>query len=182
MHKLNLIPPEVSKRKHKKRLKLVYICIFCALFIVIFLSLYHIDNKIVKINHEIEKTRKEHSSFYAKIDTGEKIGLVSKDLENRQTFYKKIMLNRFKGSFFIDNVVSLKPADVLLHNVDLDKDGFLIIEGYAPNSVSVAQMINQLKKVKDFDEIDLNFIRYMQDTLEYERYAFKMTLKLKRLD
>lgn len=136
----------------------------------------------MKINHEIEKTRKEYSTFSARIDNSGKIGLVSKDLENRQAFYKKIMLNRFKGSFFIDNVAYLKPADVLLHNLDLDKDGFLIIEGYASNSVSVAQMLNQLKKVNDFDEIDLNFIRYVKDAIEYERYAFKMTLKLKRLD
>jgi hypothetical protein len=181
-HKLNLTPTGVLRKKDQEKLKFVYACILFALLIVIFLPLYYINNRITKIDHKIKEIKKKQSSLYAKTDTDETVDLVLKDLESRKSSYKQVMENRFNRSFYIENVVSLKPADLLMHKFDFNKEGILIVEGYGPDNVSVAQMLSQLEKAKLFDEINLNFIRYVSNTFGYKGYAFEITLIPKRFD
>ncbi|MGI6485781.1 MAG: PilN domain-containing protein [Tepidanaerobacteraceae bacterium] len=178
MHKLNLIPPDLKEKKHEKKYWVFFLCTVCLFLIIIFFSIY-IENEVSKIDKEIEQIASEYCTFEESITRKE---IKSVDIDVAQEIYDEIINHKIKSSIFLNNVLSVKPVDVSINNIFLNDEGFLTIEGYAPKSSSVANLLNKLYETGAFNDIVLDFISHRQHTYVYTDYAFRVTFQIKRAE
>ncbi|WP_041423896.1 PilN domain-containing protein [Thermosediminibacter oceani] len=167
MHKLNLIPAEFLNERGKKRQRFFYAFIAFLTAVLLLLVFTRIYGEVCKLRNELEEVDRQLNFYRSAVGPGRDLERLYSDLQERRRITSNLATHKSTWSSYIQEIMKSSPEKILLLSIDIGDGGSGVIRGTSPDNLSVARMIENLRRIDGFVGVKLGFIK-----LETEKGLF----------
>jgi len=176
--RINLLPPELRKRRRIPILDMTLIYLVFAIILLIFILNFitaQQKNKIKSLDQQIAETKAEIAHYQEIINLVKDIEAVRQKISSRVSVIEELEKRRF---YWVDRLTRLAQAlpDYVWLSGVYDEKEKVSLKGSSFSIKSIATFMIQILKGKVFDELSLSFIRESQSEVG-KTYYFEMFTK-----
>ncbi|TYP51621.1 PilN domain-containing protein [Thermosediminibacter litoriperuensis] len=167
MHKLNLIPEEFFNERRKKRQRFFYAFLAFLTAILLLLVFTRIYGEMSELHEELQEVDMQLNFYRSAVDPGHDLERLYSDLQERRRITNNLITRRSTWSSYIQKITNSLPDKILLLSINIGDGGNGVIRGTSPDNLSVAYMIENLRRIDGIGGVKLGFIQ-----LETEKDLF----------
>lgn len=182
MIRINLLPPEISEEKVKKRQMELFVGAIILVLVILLLIYVGKLRQLGAVEKQIGETETALQTESAIVTQVESLQLSQNVLNRRMNIIKELVKNQFTWVEILDEMNECLPKEIWLTSLSSSETGFqkaLTFTGVAFNNFAVADFITALDNSKYFTDVELTSLDEGPEIEKVKTMQFVITCRTK---